>query len=76
MSTELLQQEIGKWQSRGFKVTSQTDTSPQLTKPKEFSFLWFIFTLGFYLIYHIAFKRERGIYLYVEGDQVKSRSQR
>ena len=68
-----LQQEIGRYVRQGYQVVSQTDTTAQLLKPKQFATLWFILWLLtgvvwiFYLLYHLAMKREGRIYLEVDA---------
>jgi hypothetical protein len=68
-----LQNEIGKYIKKGFRVLSQTDTTAQLVKPKKFSFLWAIFWFLFlfvgllvYLIYYLS-KHDETIYIEVSS---------
>lgn len=68
----ILDQEIGKYIKRGFRVISRTDTTAQLVKPKKFSllwaFLWFLLIgigLLVYVFYYVA-KKDKTIYLEVD----------
>lgn len=67
-----LDQELGQWSRRGYRVVSRTDTTAQLVKPKRFSCLWatlwfLVFGVGFliYLFYY-AGKKDSVIYLEVD----------
>lgn len=67
-----LDQELGEWSRRGYRVVSRTDTTAQLVKPKRFSCLWatlwfLVFGVGFliYLFYY-ASKKDSVIYLEVD----------
>lgn len=69
--SEILSREINRYVKRGFRVLSKTDTTAQLVKPKEFSFLWallwfFLFGIGIlvYLFYYMS-KKDLAIYLEV-----------
>ncbi len=69
--TELLQQEITKYVRKGFHVVSQTETTAQLVKPKNFSLLWallwfLLFGIGLiiYLIWYWS-RRDQTVYLEV-----------
>ena len=67
-----LQQAIGEYLAQGYRVLSQTDTTAQLVKPKQFGTLWFILWLLtgvlwiVYLAYYLAVKREGKVYLQVD----------
>jgi hypothetical protein len=68
---EILQHEIKSYVKNGFRVISQTETTAQLLKPKNFSLLWavfwfliFVFGLIIYLFYYLA-KRDDQIYIEV-----------
>jgi len=57
--------------NQGYRVVSQTDSSAQLVKPKEFSFIWaflWFLLLGIgvvvYLFYY-ASKKDKSVYLTV-----------
>lgn len=66
----ILQSQIVKYVKKGFRVTSQTDTTAQLIKPKQFSFFWFLVNLFliigwvFYLAWYLA-KKDETIFLEV-----------
>ena len=68
-----LQERIDYYLKRGYRVVSQTDTTAQLVRPKRFSFVWFLVSIltfvGWipYLFYHLFLKRERQVYLHVDG---------
>jgi hypothetical protein len=68
---EILQREINKYLRQGYRVISQTDTTAQLVKPKEFSCLWFLINalllIGwiFYLLWYWS-KRDKQIYIEVD----------
>ena len=62
-----LQQAIGEYLRQGYRVLSQTDSTAQLVRPKKFSVVWFLLTVGFYLFYHILVKKERQVYLQVDA---------
>jgi len=74
----ILNQEIGKYIKRGFRVISHTETTAQLIKPKKFSllwaFLWFLLLgigLLVYVFYYVA-KKDQAVYLEVdEAGKVK-----
>jgi len=62
---QILDREIAKYTKRGFQVTSRTETTAQLRKPKKFSFLWaflwfLLFGIGIlvYLFYYWSKKDE------------------
>jgi uncharacterized BrkB/YihY/UPF0761 family membrane protein len=68
-----LQAEVNRYVRKGFRVTSQTLTSAQLTKRKKFSFLFAILWLlvagvGIlvYLLYYAA-KQDKQVYLTVDA---------
>lgn len=72
----LLQKEINRYIKQGYRVVSQTDTTAQLIRPKQFSCLyaslWFLlFGVGliFYLFWY-ASKKDDTIYLQIVGDKV------
>jgi len=69
---EILQRTINTFVSSGYRVVSQTDTTAQLIKPKQFSCLWatlwfLFFGIGIliYLFYY-ASKRDEQTYLKVD----------
>lgn len=76
----VLQREITSYVRQGYRVVSQTDTTAQLVKPKNFSLLWallwfFLFGIGLvvYLVYYWS-KRDLAVYLEVdEQGRVKKR---
>lgn len=75
---EPLQSHVDWYVRQGYRVISQTETSAQLVKPKEFSFLWaflWFLVLGIgvvvYVFYYMA-KKDKTIYLTVEGGIVRS----
>lgn len=69
--TEILQREVNKYIGQGYRVVSQTDTTAQLVRPKQFSCLWFLINafliIGwiFYLLWYWS-KREEQIYIEVD----------
>jgi hypothetical protein len=68
-----LDEAVLKHVRKGYRVMAQTDHSAQLVKPKQFSLIWFFLGFGiFYLPYYLA-KRDRTLYLTLEGDRVKTR---
>ena len=75
-----LQQAIGEYLAQGYRVLSQTDTTAQLVKPKQFGTLWFILWLLtgvlwiVYLVYYLAVKREGRVYLQVDPSGVVHRT--
>lgn len=77
---EILAREVAAYSRRGYRVIAQTDTTAQLVKPKQFSFLWatvwfLMFGIGLlvYLFYYWG-KREEVVYLVVdEQGHVKRR---
>lgn len=65
----LLQKEINRYVKQGYRVVSQTETTAQLVRPKQFSCLyaslWFLlFGVGliFYLFWY-ASKKDDTVYL-------------
>lgn len=70
----ILGQEIANYSRRGFRIVSRTDTTAQLSKPKEFSVLWatlwfLVFGIGvlIYIFYYMA-KTDEIAYLEVGPD--------
>ncbi len=70
-----LQEYINWYVSQGYEVVSQTETSAQLVRPKQLSFVWaLLWTLvalvGFlvYIFYHLAIKKEKTVYLTIGAD--------
>lgn len=69
----ILNQSISVYLRKGFRVSSQTDTTAQLVKPKHFSLLlallflilW-IFPLIIYIFYYIS-KKDELIYIVVDN---------
>ncbi len=67
---QVLQNAIQGYLTRGWRVVSQTDTTAQLIKPKQFSFLTFVllfFACGLGIIYAAWFmaKRDQSVYIHV-----------
>ncbi len=69
---EILQNRINQYVKQGYRVVSQTDTTAQLIKPKQFSCLWatlWFLLLGIgiliYLFYYASIRDEQ-IYLKVD----------
>jgi predicted PurR-regulated permease PerM len=68
---EILQREVYKYINQGYRVVSQTDTTAQLVRPKQFSCLWFLINallvIGwvFYLLWYWS-KRDEQIYIEVD----------
>jgi hypothetical protein len=74
MATTPLRQEIDRLVGDGYMVVSETETSAQLLKKKQFAVGWAIFwflMLGFglllYIIYYLS-KKDSTVYLMVAGD--------
>jgi len=69
----ILQREIGAYLSRGFHVVSQTETTAQLIKPKQFSCFWATFWLLMLviglIIYLFYYASQRDQSVYIEVDQ-------
>jgi hypothetical protein len=70
---EILQREINKHLKQGYRVVSQTDTTAQLVKPKQFSCLWatlwlLVLLIGL-LIYIFYYMSQRDGQLYIEVDE-------
>lgn len=68
-----LQNEIAAYSRNGYHIVSQTETTAQLLKPKQFGTIWFLawllltfFGAFAYLAYHLAAKRESQVYLQVD----------
>lgn len=68
----ILQREVERLVKRGYRVTSQTDTTAQLVKPKRFSLFWAIFWFCFlivgligYLLFYAA-ARDEQVYIVVD----------
>jgi hypothetical protein len=71
-----LQKEINRYVNQGYRVVSQTETTAQLIRPKQFSCLfaslWFLlFGVGllFYLFYYWS-KKDDTIYLQLVNGRV------
>lgn len=72
-----LQKEIIKYTRRGYIITSQTETSVQMVRPKKFGFLpallWFLL-LGVgilvYIFYYMS-KKDLTVYIYVDNGKIK-----
>ena len=64
-----------EWYSRlGYTVTSQTDTTAQMEKRKQFSIVWCLVTVVVpYLLYHVLIKQYRQVFIRVDGDKVTVR---
>lgn len=74
-----LQEHINWYVSQGYRVVSQTETSAQLVKPKQFSFVWallWFLCLGIglivYLLYY-ATKKDQSVYLIETSGLVTAR---
>ena len=74
MADAPLQDHIDWYEDQGFQVVSQTDTSAELVKPKQFSiflallsFVFFFVGFFLYLIYH-AVRRNITVHLVVQSD--------
>jgi len=72
--SSILGQEIANYSRRGFRIVSRTDTTAQLSKPKEFNVLWatlwfLVFGIGvlIYIFYYMA-KTDEIVYLEVGPD--------
>jgi hypothetical protein len=69
---KILQQEINRYVLSGYRVVSQTDTTAQLVRPKQFSCLWFLINafliIGwiFYLLWYWSQQDEQ---IYIEVDR-------
>jgi hypothetical protein len=72
----LLERHIAQFVARGYRVTSRTEATAQLVRPKEFSFLWALLWLGvtlcvcglgilLYLLYYLA-QKDKIVYLEVD----------
>jgi hypothetical protein len=73
-----LSKEIQKYVRKGYRVVHQTATTAQLVKPKGFSCFWalvwlFVFGVGLlvYIFYYLS-KKDKILYLSVEGDKVRA----
>ena len=66
LDKDVLEKQVLEHTRRGYRIDSRSETSVQLTRPKTFSFIWFVLTLplGFilYLIYYLS-KRDRTVYI-------------
>ncbi len=69
-----LQEHIDWYVRQGYRVVSQTETSAQLIKPKQFSLVWAVIWLlvafigiVIYIFYYIA-KKDTAVYLTVQSD--------
>jgi len=69
---QILERAIADYSRHGFKVSTRTDTTAQLVRPKQFSCLWaslwFLMVgigLLFYLFYYMA-KSDTVVYLEVD----------
>ncbi len=68
----ILEKQISILSQRGYRVTSRTDTTATLVKPKEFSFIWallwfLVFGIGIliYIFYYMS-KKDHVIYLNID----------
>ena len=75
-----LQEHIGWYVRQGYRVVSQTETSAQLVRPKQFSIMWFLLGLlavgvgaVLYIIYYMM-KRDATVYLTVQPDGTVKRA--
>jgi hypothetical protein len=62
---EILERVIADYVSHGYQVTSHTDSSAQLVKKKEFSWLLALLLWILYLLIYLS-KRDETVYLYVD----------
>ena len=69
---DILETEVTKYVKQGYRVTSRTDTTAQLVKPKKFSKLWailwfclLIFPFVIYILLYMA-KKDKTIYLEID----------
>ncbi len=75
-----LQYHIDWYVQQGYRVISQTETSAQLVKPKEFSFVWalfwfLIFGVGVLVyVFYYAAKKDATLYLTVAPDGTVTRT--
>lgn len=74
----LLSQEIQRYIKQGYRVVSQTETTAQLVKPKQFgcltATLLTLLTAGIFLLFYLfyyASKKDETIYLAVVDDKIK-----
>ena len=71
---KVLQAEIRRRVSNGYRVISQTDSTAQLTKPRKFSLFWGVvlgltfFGLVLYLLWYVSRAKETAIYIEVDDD--------
>lgn len=68
----ILERQIAWWSGRGYRVVSRTDTTAQLTRPKQFSCLWatlwfLLFGIGL-LVYVFYYMSKRDDVVYIEVD--------
>jgi len=64
---DILDREIAKYVKRGYRVTSHTDTTAQLVKPKHFGCTWLLLSLlslGIALVFYL-YTKDQAIYLEV-----------
>ena len=75
-----LQDTIGDHASRGFTVSSQTETTAQMVRSKEFNLvpalLWFLlFGIGVLVyVFYYMYKRDETIFIRVQGGEVSVQS--
>jgi hypothetical protein len=68
----ILHSELRRWVAHGFRVVTQTQTSAQLVKPKEFSFLLalvLVFTLVGFVVYILWYLTAKDQSVHIEVDQ-------
>ena len=70
--SDILEKEVRKYVGRGYRVTSRTDTTAQLVKPKKFSkfwaILWFcclVFPFVIYILWYMA-KKDKMVSLEID----------
>ena len=67
----ILQQAIRHYYDKGFRVVTQTDTTAQMVRKKEFSCLWFVLSIILligWLVYLLWYWSQKDQYIYVEVD--------
>ena len=65
-STGKLQAKIIEYISDDYKVTSQTETTAQLIKPKRFNIFSFFVMFGIYFLVFFIMSKPQSTYIYVQ----------
>ena len=68
-----LQETIGDHASRGFTVSSQTETTAQMVRSKEFNLGWALLFSLVYIFYYMS-KSDEAIFIRVQGGEVSVQS--